>query len=78
MQEPIDVAERMRSEWNERAREDAHFYVAFGRREQGENEFFETARKKWSTVLKWSCADSRCARTGEPGARSKSDADRAV
>ena len=45
MQEPIDVAERMRSEWNERAREDAHFYVAFGRREQAENEFFETARE---------------------------------
>ena len=43
MQEPIDVTERMRKEWNERAREDAHFYVAFGRREQNDDEFFETA-----------------------------------
>ena len=45
MQEPIDVAERMRREWNERAEEDAHFYVAFGRREQADDEFFETARE---------------------------------
>src|SRR3954469_8489742 len=33
----------MRKEWNDRAREDAHFYVAFGRREQDEEEFFATA-----------------------------------
>jgi SAM-dependent methyltransferase len=39
----IDITERMRQEWNERAREDAHFYVAFGRREQNEDEFFATA-----------------------------------
>ncbi|HYP14326.1 MAG TPA: class I SAM-dependent methyltransferase [Bryobacteraceae bacterium] len=39
------VSERMRREWNERAREDAHFYVAFGRREQDDEEFFETARE---------------------------------
>jgi SAM-dependent methyltransferase len=45
VQEPIDVAERMRREWNERAKEDAHFYVAFGRREQADDEFFETARE---------------------------------
>jgi SAM-dependent methyltransferase len=35
----------MRQDWNERAREDAHFYVAFGRREQDNDEFFETARE---------------------------------
>lgn len=33
----------MRDEWNERAREDAHYYVAFGRREQDDEEFFSTA-----------------------------------
>jgi ubiquinone/menaquinone biosynthesis C-methylase UbiE len=32
----------MRSEWNERAAEDAHYYVAFGRREQDDEEFFAT------------------------------------
>jgi len=30
-------------EWNERAREDAHYYVAFGRRSQQDTEFLETA-----------------------------------
>jgi ubiquinone/menaquinone biosynthesis C-methylase UbiE len=39
------VSERMQREWNERAREDAHFYVAFGRRDQDNDEFFETARE---------------------------------
>jgi len=36
-------SEDMRKEWNERAREDAHYYVAFGRREQSKDEFFATA-----------------------------------
>ena len=39
------VTERMRRDWNERAREDAHFYVAFGRREQDDEEFFSTAEE---------------------------------
>jgi SAM-dependent methyltransferase len=34
----------MRDEWNARATEDAHYYVAFGRREQNDDEFFATAR----------------------------------
>jgi SAM-dependent methyltransferase len=34
----------MRAEWNARAGEDAHYYVAFGRREQDDDEFFATAR----------------------------------
>lgn len=38
-----DVLERMRADWNERAGEDANYYVAFGRREQEEAEFFATA-----------------------------------
>lgn len=33
----------MRAEWNQRAREDAHYYVAFGRREQDDAEFLATA-----------------------------------
>jgi SAM-dependent methyltransferase len=37
------VLERMRSDWNERAGEDAYYYVAFGRREQNDDEFFATA-----------------------------------
>ena len=42
-----NVADRMRAEWNERAREDPHYYAAFGRRAQGapqdDAEFFATA-----------------------------------
>ena len=37
------VLERMRSDWNQRAGEDAYYYVAFGRRDQDEEEFFSTA-----------------------------------
>jgi SAM-dependent methyltransferase len=33
----------MRADWNERARLDAHFYVAFGGRDQTEEEFLATA-----------------------------------
>ena len=33
----------MRADWNDRAGEDAYYYVAFGRREQGDEEFFSTA-----------------------------------
>ena len=41
--EIMDVNEQMRSDWNRRAREDAHFYVAFGRRSQDEQEFLDGA-----------------------------------
>jgi SAM-dependent methyltransferase len=37
-----DVCQRMREDWNRRAREDPNYYVAFGRREQQEEEFFAT------------------------------------
>ena len=37
------VLETMRRDWNERAREDANYYVAFGRRGQDDAEFFATA-----------------------------------
>ncbi len=38
-----NVSERMRADWNERAREDAHYYVAFGGRDQDEAGFLATA-----------------------------------
>ena len=37
------VLERMRADWNRRAGQDANYFVAFGRREQEEEEFFSTA-----------------------------------
>lgn len=38
------VHEKMRADWNARAREDANYYVAFGRRDQGDEEFLATAK----------------------------------
>lgn len=35
----------MREDWNARAREDAHYYVAFGRRDQDDAEFLATAHE---------------------------------
>ena len=40
-----NISKRMRDDWNKRAREDANFYVAFGRRGQDASEFFDTARE---------------------------------
>src|SRR5271170_6530474 len=37
------VSERMRADWNQRAREDAHYYVAFGGMGQDEEGFDATA-----------------------------------
>ena len=37
------LLERMRADWNRRAGEDANYYVAFGRREQDDEEFFASA-----------------------------------
>jgi SAM-dependent methyltransferase len=39
----MDVRDRMREDWNRRAREDAHFYVAFNRQNQHEAEFLASA-----------------------------------
>ncbi|HLY19325.1 MAG TPA: methyltransferase domain-containing protein [Bryobacteraceae bacterium] len=38
-----NVFDRMRQDWNARAREDPHYYVAFGRRDQADADFFATA-----------------------------------
>ena len=43
MMEDPDLLERMRADWNQRAGEDANYYVAFGRRQQDDEEFFSTA-----------------------------------
>ena len=40
--QPSGVSERMRADWNARAKEDAHFYVAFGSRDQDEAGFEAT------------------------------------
>jgi SAM-dependent methyltransferase len=42
MEDP-KVLEQMRVDWNERAGEDAYYYVAFGRKEQDDEEFFSSA-----------------------------------
>jgi len=42
MRDP-NLSGRMRDDWNRRAREDANYYVAFGRRGQPDDEFFATA-----------------------------------
>jgi SAM-dependent methyltransferase len=46
----MDVNEQMRSDWNRRAREDVHFYVAFGRRSQEEQEFLASAAEVTSAL----------------------------
>jgi SAM-dependent methyltransferase len=40
-----DVAERMRREWDERARENARHYVATAQTEWGDEEYFESGRE---------------------------------
>ena len=39
----LAVKDRMKADWNQRAKEDAHYYVAFGRRDQTEDDFYATA-----------------------------------
>src|SRR6476646_10124230 len=38
-----EVLQQMRADWNQRAREDARYYVACGRRGQQDEEFFASA-----------------------------------
>ncbi len=45
-----EVSGRMREDWNRRAREDANYYVAFGRREQDDEEFFATGAEVVAAV----------------------------
>jgi SAM-dependent methyltransferase len=46
----MDVNQQMRADWNRRAREDAPFYVAFGRRSQQEQEFLASAAEVTSAL----------------------------
>lgn len=46
----MDVNDQMRQDWNQRAREDANFYVAFGRRNQDEQEFLASAAEVTSNL----------------------------
>ena len=46
----MDVNEQMRADWNRRAREDVHFYVAFGRRSQEEQDFLASAAEATSAL----------------------------
>lgn len=47
-----EVSARMREDWNSRAREDAGYYVAFGRRDQDDAGFFATATEVINS-LQW-------------------------
>ena len=40
-----EIVSKMREDWNGRASEDAHYYVAFGRRDQDEEEFYATGKE---------------------------------
>ena len=46
------VSERMRADWNERAREDAHYYVAFGSKDQ-DREGFESTAAEVVGAIEW-------------------------
>ena len=46
------VVSKMREDWNGRAGEDAHYYVAFGRKNQDEDEFYATG-DELVAGLKW-------------------------
>jgi SAM-dependent methyltransferase len=41
----MDVVEKMREDWDHRAREDAYYYAGFGRRQQEAREFFASGQE---------------------------------
>ncbi|MDW8130726.1 MAG: class I SAM-dependent methyltransferase [Bryobacterales bacterium] len=47
-----ELCQRMREDWNRRAREDAKYYVAFGRRGQDDEEFFASGRELAQTLAR--------------------------
>ncbi len=60
------IEQKMRDDWNEKARSDAHYYVAFGRRRQSKAEFLSTADLLLPALQSTFCR----IRTGSPeGAR---------
>ena len=46
----MGVVERMREDWDRRAREDAFYYAGFGRRNQDEREFFSSAAEVFGAI----------------------------
>ena len=72
---PTVSANGMREDWNARAREDAGYYVAFGRRDSDDAAFFATATE----VINGLEAELRRVplTSAGTGARSKSAAGRA-
>src|SRR5580700_7272484 len=48
----VGVLDQMRAEWNRRASKDAHFYVAFGRQNQAEEDFLASAAEVVPTFEK--------------------------
>src|SRR5438552_3477206 len=52
MSDPNTSLEQMRADWNTRARDDANYYVAFGRRDRDEDGFLATGREVGGT-LRW-------------------------
>ena len=69
----MDIVERMRADWDRRAREDAYFYAGFARRNQSDDDFFSSAPDTVLTIE----AESRAPAAGRRSyraARSKSAA----
>jgi len=66
-----DICRRMREDWDRRAREDAKYYVAFGRRRQDDEEFFasgaELAKGLARELERLPAADHRARRALEIG-----------
>ncbi len=65
------ITSQMQQDWNSRAVEDANFYVAFGRRNQDAQEFFDTAaemvRSLEGELKRIPCANPRARRALEIG-----------
>lgn len=61
-----EISNRMRDDWNRRAKEDAHYYVAFGRHGQDEEEFQATA---YEVVYGLEYEIKRFGKDGDPRAR---------
>jgi SAM-dependent methyltransferase len=61
-----EILERMKEDWNSRAREDAHYYAAFGRHQQSEEEFYATAAE---VVYALECELRRLPQQAPPKAR---------
>src|SRR4029453_830847 len=66
-----DLPQKMRHEWNQRALEDAYYYVAFGRKGQDDDEFFATAdevvRTLEAELKRFPAGDRRARRALEIG-----------